>query len=95
MENDEPLAKYQRNTRGTYDILARYNDKGKFKIVETLVDPTQTQLFVKQLCEDDHLRHTVFREAKGWDFVENAPKIKYARQPREPKEPEPNFSFLD
>lgn len=96
--DNEPLAKVQTNKRGTYDILARYNERGKFKIIETLVDGAQANLFVTQLCNDDQLRHTAFRDAKGWDFVEDAPKVKYKRTPKPPKEPKeivPDFSFLD
>lgn len=93
--DNEPLAKVEPNKRGSYDILARYNERGKFKIVESLLDKTQAELFARQLCADDHFRHTVFREIKGWDFVENAPVIPRVRQPREPKQPEPDFSFLD
>ncbi len=91
-------AGYAPNARGGYDVLARYNDRGKFRVIESLIAFDQTQLFIQQLNADDKLRHECLRETKGWDFVTNDVAVKRVRQPREPREPKlppVNFSFED
>jgi hypothetical protein len=89
MEN--MLAYVEPDKGGHYLVAARYNLKGKFRYIERLPTRDMADLFVKQLSEDDTLRHSCLRETVDWDFIENKP-LPVARA-RAQKQAEIEFFF--
>ena len=93
-ENHEPLAKIWERKGDHYLIAAKFNEGGKYRIVEKLPTRDMADLFVKQLCIDDVERHRCLREVRDWNFLEDRPKKKGERKPRA-RLPEITFSFED
>lgn len=72
---------------GHYEICARWNAAGKFRVVERLPTPDMAELFAKQLREDDKERHAALLETKTWDFINNAPTKPREKRERVKQEP--------
>jgi hypothetical protein len=92
--NSEPLAKIWERKGDHYLIATKFNENGKYRIVEKLPTLDMAELFVKQLCEDEVERHRCLRETRDWNFLEDRPKKKGDRKPRTHL-PEVVFSFED
>jgi hypothetical protein len=79
---------YVRPTKdGHYEICARWNAAGLFRVVERLPTEDMAKLFAKQLREDDKERHRAMMETKTWDFINDAPKQKPEKRERVKREP--------
>lgn len=91
-DNPQEVAYVQLNNE-RYEICARWNAAGKYRIIERLISREQALLFADQIRKDDQLRRRAMIETKDWDWINDKPREKHVRKPREKREPSPVFSF--
>lgn len=73
-------ARYQLNNRtGKYEVLARYNAKGLFRVVETWPTADMARKAADNLINNDDTRYDLLRDTKDWDFIANDVKQKRPR----------------
>lgn len=94
-DNQMEVAYVQTSNDGRYEICARWNEAGRYRIVERLIVREQAELLAQQIRTDDQLRHRIMIETKDWDWVTDAPRAPKEKRERQPHEPAPTFSFED
>lgn len=87
----EGTALYRLNDKtGKYEVLARYNVKGLFRVVETWPSHDMARKAAENLMSNDDTRRELLRETLDWDFVTDDVKQKRPRgrapMPKEERE---------